>query len=116
MKIRALGFGKKPAAKIVVVGLDNSGKTTILNHLKTDKTKTESSDIVPTGKNLNYSNSLFFGGMTFRDNNIRKVIWQRGMTHRETHVRFEFSFSTRENLPIWRQSLHQSSKQKICFF
>jgi len=52
MKIRALGFGKKPAAKIVVVGLDNSGKTTILNHLKTDKTKTESSDIVPTGKNL----------------------------------------------------------------
>ena len=50
IEIRALGFGKKPAAKIVVVGLDNSGKTTILNHLKTDKTKTESSDIVPTGK------------------------------------------------------------------
>ena len=48
---RALGFGKKAAAKIVVVGLDNSGKTTILNHLKTDKTKTESTDIVPTGKN-----------------------------------------------------------------
>ena len=45
---RALGFGKKAAAKIVVVGLDTSGKTTILNLLKTDKTKTESTDIVPT--------------------------------------------------------------------
>ena len=69
MKIRALGFGKKPAAKIVVVGLDNSGKTTILNHLKTDKTKTESSDIVPTGKNLfrtvSFSETWLFGIIIF---------------------------------------------------
>merc|ERR1712141_655625 len=34
--------------QISCVGLDNSGKTTILNHLKTDKTKTEATDIVPT--------------------------------------------------------------------
>ena len=37
---------KKKEANIVVVGLDNSGKTTILNHMKPDETKTH--DIVPT--------------------------------------------------------------------
>merc|ERR1712235_59514 len=45
---RALGISKPPTAKIVCVGLDNSGKTTLLNALKTEKTKTDADDIVPT--------------------------------------------------------------------
>merc|ERR1712212_76051 len=45
---RSLGFGKKPVAKIVCVGLDNSGKTTLLNQFKSDKTRTDAADIVPT--------------------------------------------------------------------
>lgn len=32
----ALGF-KKKEAKILVIGLDNSGKTTLINHLKPKK-------------------------------------------------------------------------------
>ncbi|CAL2037393.1 hypothetical protein CAEBREN_25639 [Caenorhabditis brenneri] len=39
------GMGKKDV-NIVVVGLDNSGKTTILNHLKTPETRSQ--QIVPT--------------------------------------------------------------------
>jgi len=42
---RFLGI-KKEEANILVVGLDNSGKTTILNQLKSDDTK--AMDIVPT--------------------------------------------------------------------
>jgi ADP-ribosylation factor-like protein 6 len=34
----ALGF-KKREAKILVIGLDNSGKTTLINHLKPKKVK-----------------------------------------------------------------------------
>ncbi|CAH1783909.1 unnamed protein product [Owenia fusiformis] len=37
---------KKKEANVLVVGLDNSGKTTIINHLKPEETK--SHDIVPT--------------------------------------------------------------------
>ena len=37
---------KKKEANIVIVGLDNSGKTTIINHLKPDEQKRQ--DIVPT--------------------------------------------------------------------
>ena len=37
---------KKKEANVVVVGLDNSGKTTIINRLKPEETKTH--DIVPT--------------------------------------------------------------------
>ena len=47
---RALGISKPPAAKIVCVGLDNSGKTTLLNTLKSEKAKTNADEIVPTGK------------------------------------------------------------------
>lgn len=39
------GLGKKDV-NIVVVGLDNSGKTTILNQLKTPETRSQ--QIVPT--------------------------------------------------------------------
>jgi len=49
---RKLGLSKPPAAKIVCVGLDNSGKTTLLNTLKTEKTQTDASDIVPTGSDI----------------------------------------------------------------
>ena len=37
---------KKKDASIVVVGLDNSGKTTVLNHLKSPETRSQ--EIVPT--------------------------------------------------------------------
>lgn len=37
---------KKREANVLVVGLDNSGKTTIINHFKSDETKNH--DIVPT--------------------------------------------------------------------
>jgi len=40
-----LGISKKEA-KILVIGLDNSGKSTILNHLKPPESK--STDVVPT--------------------------------------------------------------------
>ncbi|XP_065665126.1 ADP-ribosylation factor-like protein 6 [Hydra vulgaris] len=39
-------FGKKKEASILCLGLDNSGKTTIINRLKPEKTQT--TDIVPT--------------------------------------------------------------------
>ena len=42
---RALGFGKG-TARILVVGLDNSGKTTLINHLKPKKSKAH--EVVPT--------------------------------------------------------------------
>ncbi|XP_074660202.1 ADP-ribosylation factor-like protein 6 [Tubulanus polymorphus] len=40
-----LGFAKKEA-KVLIVGLDNSGKSSIINHLKLPQSQT--SDIVPT--------------------------------------------------------------------
>jgi ADP-ribosylation factor-like protein 6 len=40
------GFAKTPV-KIVVLGLDNSGKTTLISHLK-DEGNTQSFDVVPT--------------------------------------------------------------------
>ncbi|CAN8018522.1 hypothetical protein HPB47_021269 [Ixodes persulcatus] len=43
--IHFLGFKKKQAS-VLVVGLDNSGKTTVVNHFKPDDQK--SMDIVPT--------------------------------------------------------------------
>jgi ADP-ribosylation factor-like protein 6 len=36
MIAKALGFSKREA-RILVVGLDNSGKTTLINHLKPKK-------------------------------------------------------------------------------
>jgi GTPase SAR1 family protein len=33
---KAFGFSKKEA-KVLVIGLDNSGKTTLINHMKPDK-------------------------------------------------------------------------------
>ncbi|CBY24136.1 unnamed protein product [Oikopleura dioica] len=47
-KILLLFGVKKPEAKVVCVGLDNSGKTTIINRLKPPKTKQKSEEIVPT--------------------------------------------------------------------
>ena len=47
-KILLLFGVKKPEAKVVCVGLDNSGKTTIINRLKPPKTKQKSDEIVPT--------------------------------------------------------------------
>jgi len=41
----AFGFSKKKA-RILVIGLDNSGKSTIINHLKSKKTS--STEITPT--------------------------------------------------------------------
>lgn len=41
----AFGFAGKTAAKVVVVGLDGSGKTTILNHLKPDSVSREQAAI-----------------------------------------------------------------------
>ncbi len=37
---RALGFGPKPTASVIVVGLDNSGKSTLVNQLKPKKAAT----------------------------------------------------------------------------
>lgn len=37
---------KKREVKVLVVGLNNSGKSTVINHLKSDDNK--SSEIVPT--------------------------------------------------------------------
>ena len=45
-KLAAIFGGKKREASILCLGLDNSGKTTIINKLKPDKS--QSSDIVPT--------------------------------------------------------------------
>ena len=53
--------------------------------------------------------------MTFRDNNIRKVIWQRRMTHRETRVRFEFNFSTRENSQFGDNHSTNDTNKKYAF-
>lgn len=43
--VYALGL-KKREASVLVIGLDNSGKSTMLNHFKTEDQKT--TDIVPT--------------------------------------------------------------------
>ena len=42
---RALGFGRKPM-RIMVVGLDNSGKTTLINHMRPKKGQAH--EVVPT--------------------------------------------------------------------
>ena len=41
----ALGFGKAPVG-IIVVGLDNSGKTTLINHLRPKKSQAH--EVAPT--------------------------------------------------------------------
>ena len=43
--LRMLGMKKKEAS-VIVVGLDNSGKSTVLNYLKPEESKVH--DIVPT--------------------------------------------------------------------
>ena len=45
-KLSSVFGNKKREANILCVGLDNSGKTTIINKLKPEKTQT--TDIVPT--------------------------------------------------------------------
>ena len=42
---RSLGFGKV-SVRIIVVGLDNSGKTTLINHLRPKKSQAH--EVVPT--------------------------------------------------------------------
>ena len=42
---RALGFGRQPL-RIMVAGLDNSGKTTLINHLRPKKSQAH--EVVPT--------------------------------------------------------------------
>lgn len=44
-------FGKnKKSSKVTVVGLDNSGKSTIINHLKPEKKKVKSTTKHTTGR------------------------------------------------------------------
>ena len=53
---------KKREVSVLVIGLDNSGKSTMLNHFKTDEQKT--ADIVPT---VGYNVEKFKGKNGFRD-------------------------------------------------
>ena len=41
-------FGSKKKSRVLVVGLDNSGKTTIINHLKPKKVASAGAEITPT--------------------------------------------------------------------
>lgn len=68
---------KKKEANIVVVGLDNSGKTTILNHLKPPEVQTQ--DIVPTvGFTVEkfQSNSLGFTAFDMSGQGRYRNLWE----------------------------------------
>jgi ADP-ribosylation factor-like protein 6 len=43
----ALGFIKSEA-KVLIVGLDNSGKTTLINHLKSPSSSSSVDEVTPT--------------------------------------------------------------------
>lgn len=59
-------FGSKKAARVLVVGLDNSGKTTIINHLKPKKAASASTEITPT---------VGFQVEEFKKNNINFTVY-----------------------------------------
>lgn len=39
---------KRKEVNVLVIGLNNSGKTTVINHFKNDEEKVEKTEIVPT--------------------------------------------------------------------
>lgn len=39
---------KKKEVNVLVIGLNNSGKTTVINHFKNDEEKVDKTEIVPT--------------------------------------------------------------------
>ena len=59
-------FGSKKQARVLVVGLDNSGKTTIINHLKPKKAAGPSAEITPT---------VGFQVEEFKKNNINFTVY-----------------------------------------
>lgn len=68
---------KKKEANLVVIGLDNSGKTTIINHLKSQET--QSHDIVPTiGFNVEkfQSRSLSFTAFDMSGQGRYRNLWE----------------------------------------
>ena len=59
-------FGSKKQARVLVVGLDNSGKTTIINHLKPKKAAGPNAEITPT---------VGFQVEEFKKNNINFTVY-----------------------------------------
>ena len=75
---------KKKDANVVVLGLDNSGKTTIINHLKPEESKTH--DIVPTvGFNVEKfkTKSLSFTAFDMSGQGRYRNLWEH--YYRECH-------------------------------
>lgn len=109
-----LGF-KKEAANVIVIGLDNSGKTSILNHLKNEDQK--SLDIVPTvGFNVDKLkvNSLSITAFDMSGQGRYRTLWEQ--YYRDCHgVIFVVDSSDKLRMVVARDELEQMlSHPDIC--
>ncbi|XP_050413374.1 ADP-ribosylation factor-like protein 6 [Patella vulgata] len=98
---------KKKEANVLVVGLDNSGKTTILNQLKPDDTKAH--DIVPTvGFNVEKfaTKSLSFTAFDMSGQGRYRNLWEH--YYRECHgVIFVVDSSDKLRMVVAKDELDQ---------
>lgn len=98
---------KKKEANVIVVGLDNSGKTTILNHMKPEESKTH--DIVPTiGFNVEkfQYRSLAFTAFDMSGQGRYRNLWEH--YYKECHgIIFVVDSSDKLRMPVVKDELAQ---------